>query len=610
MNITMRILVFFTTMLAVSQALSVERYVRPDGGTWEQCDGTANVAYNSSITDKSCAVKHLFELLEPQTQEVRMEGGDIINIMNNEDGSPAEYTMGAHANYTQGKCSSSWNYACVAAPIPGGTESQPTIIRGGNSNTCTTKPVLWGYGRAKQILNIDKAEHIQLSCLTLTDKSSCIKAANYPVESTVCDRSKPYDKPFADTGLLIRDANNITLTDLDIQGLSKGIHAGRLKDISLLRVNLYANSAVGWDGDIEYMGGEGNSNSGTIRFTDSSINFNGCGLIYNPGEPDHNTPHSCAKQQYNGYGDGIGTGATGGDWIFDNVKVMHNNSDGIDLLYHSLGGSIVVKNSHIEGNGGNQIKLAGNSKIINSIIIGTCAWNTRQELSLGEHGENCRALGNALSLSQTHEDTKIQLINNTIYGEGDCLMGIGNRTGVALSSQSFYAINNVFYALPDWRSGFSEPENACLYYTKSPFYYMQIHNNVVHKPKTYEDPCNTFHKNVPADGSPGLCSTSSRGSYYDNFDYTINSNPRLSDINTGVRYSTYDSDTVEIESNKPYPLEFSSPLNSSGYSGSIDGVAMPNQDYYGNSRGDDVGVGAIRYRAKTKAPVIESIISK
>lgn len=600
-KITLLLLMLFS----IQHAMSADLYVRPDGGTWQQCNGSANVPYSVSISNKACAVKHLFELLDPQNGDVRMNGGDTVNIMNNSDGSAAEYAMGRHGDYTSGNCGASWAYDCAMPSIPGGTLANPTRIRGGDSNVCTTKPTLWGTARAKYILNIDNADYVELSCLTVTDKNSCIGASGYPDNNLICDRSAPYDKDFADTGLLMKDAKEITLKDMDIQGLSKGIHAGRLENVTLNNVNLYANYSVGWDGDINYLaGGNSSSNTGTITFKNSSITFNGCGLIYNPGASNHGHPHACAKQDLGGYGDGVGTGETGGDWIFDNVKVLHNNSDGIDLLYHHLGGTVTVKNSHFEGNAGNQLKVAGNSEIINNIIMGNCAWNSRQESSLGGNGENCRALGTALSLSYTHVDTKINLVNNTVFSEGDCIMSGGNRTGVADGSQTLNVINNVFYAFVDYLS--NNYENSCMYYTESPFPINQIHNNLIHKTKGFADPCNNFQDNVPS-GEPGsICSTSS-GPYYDHDDHSVVSNPQLTEINIGIEYNNYDIETLSAEINKPLPTSENSPLVNTGYNGVIAGVSIPDTDYFGDARIGKPDIGAIEYKVKPKSPVILNI---
>jgi hypothetical protein len=600
-----KLTVLLLLLSGIQQVMGAELYVRPDGGSWLQCNGTANTAYSSDVTGKNCAVSHIFELLDPQTKDVRMSGSDTVNIMNNADGTEAEYAMGSHGNYTSGDCSSSWAYECGMPSIPSGTAANPTIIRGGNTEVCGVKPILWGTARANYIINIDKAEHIELSCLTITDKSSCIGASGYPDTSLICDRSAPYNKPFADTGIIMRDSKEIILKDLNVQGLSKGIHAGRLQNVSLDNVNIHANYSVGWDGDIAYMGGDGSANTGTISFKDSSITFNGCGLIHNPGGSDHLEPHACAKQDIGGYGDGLGTGATGGDWVFENVKVLHNNSDGIDLLYHSLGGKVTIKNSHIEGNAGNQLKVAGNSEITNNIIMGNCGWNSRQKNSIGENGENCRALGTSLSLSYTHIDTKIDVINNTVFSEGDCIISGGNRTGVADGSQTLNILNNVFYALIDWHQ--SSQENSCMYYNEEPFPINRIHNNLIHQTKGFADPCENFQGNVPGGEIGSICTTSS-GPYFNHDDHTVASNPQMTDINLGIKYSSYDIETLTNEMNKPFPLSEASPLVDAGYDGSIAGISIPSTDHFGDVRIGKPDIGAIEYKVRPKAPVIINVI--
>lgn len=577
-----------------------EYYVRIDGGTLEQCTGTTNAPWNESSGSDACAVKHIFELLDPRTDEVNMAGGSIVNILNASSNTPSEYAMGRHDTYTSGDCGSSWAYNCTMPSIPAGTAERPTIIRGGLGTSCNNKPILWGTGRAKQIFSLDNTSHVELSCLTVTDKSSCIGASQYPDNSLVCKRGTPYDKPFADTGVFMRDSNNIKLTNMDIQGLSKGILAGRIRDVKLEEVNLFANFHAGWDGDIAYLGGDGSANTGTIEFKDSSISFNGCGLIYNPGQADHMTPHACAKQSLGGYGDGIGTAKTGGDWIFDNVKVFHNNSDGIDLLYHELGGLVTVKNSHIEGNAGNQLKVAGNSNIINNIIIGTCAWNSRQDPSIGGNGENCRALGTALSLSYTETDTEVNLINNTVYSEGDCLLSGGNRTNVNRLDQKLTVVNNIFYGMTDYLQDF---ENTCMYYTEEPYPNTLFQNNLIHKVKGFGDPCNTFHD---AGSDQGHCTTTA-GPFYDNEDHNVTSNPKLVNINLGHRYSAYDPETLSKEANKPSPLNGDSTGVDKGYSGTDIGL-IPNKDFFNAPRDDLRDLGAIEFNVKPKSPVILDVI--
>jgi hypothetical protein len=602
-------IVFLSMIWAGPQAFSMETaeyYVRTDGGTLEQCTGKTNAAWDENSGSDACAIKHIFELLDPRSGQVHMAGGSIVNILNASPDAPSEYAMGRHGTYTTDDCDSAWAYDCTMPSIPAGTAEQPTIIRGGLGTSCNNKPVLWGTGRAKRLFSLDNTAYVELSCLTITDKSSCIGATGYPNNDLVCKRSAPYDKHFADTGLFMRDSNNILLTDMDIQGLGTGILAGRIQDVKLENVNLFANFHAGWDGDITYLGGGHSSNTGTIEFKDSSISFNGCGLIYNPGQPDHQTPHACAKQSLGGYGDGIGTAKTGGNWIFDNVDVLHNNSDGIDLLYHSLGGLITVKNSHIEGNAGNQLKVAGDSNIANNIVIGTCAWNSRQDASIGGSGENCRALGTAISFFYTHTDTKINLINNTVYSEGDCLLNGGNRTGVETKDQALTVVNNIFYGMPDYLQDF---ENSCLYYTEDPYPITQFHNNLIHKVKGYGDPCNTFKSNLPADASltDDLCTTTG-GAFYDNEDHSVTSNPQLINIDLGHRYSAYDPKTLSDEAFKPLPLDGNSTVVNKGYGGVDIAYGIPTTDFFGDPRDSSPDLGAIEFKVKPKSPTILQVI--
>lgn len=601
-------------VLFVQQAWSQELFVRPDGGTWEQCDGSVNIAYDESITDRACAVNHLFELLEPEYSQVRISGGDIVTIANNNDGSQAEYIMGSHGQYDNGRCSSSWAYDCHTPVIPSGTAEQPTIIRG-DGEVCNTKPILAGINRAASIFTIQDGEHIQLSCLRITDKSSCIGSAGFPNSDVICNRSKPYDKPFADNGITMKDSTNILFQDLDIEGLSTGIKAGRLGDVTLERVNLFANHSAGWNGDIDRKSEENpehSINTGTIRFTDSSITFSGCGLIYNPGQPDHRSPHACSQQEYGGYGDGLGTAETAGTWIFDNVKVMHNISDGIDLLYQSLGGKTVVTNSRFEGNGGNALKASGSADIVNNILVANCGWNDRQEPEIGEHGEICRALGSPLVVSMTHSDTKVNIINNTVLSEGDCLLTSGNRTGIAVDAQSLNVVNNIFYALNDYHGIRNDTpgdeENSCMYYTDEPFPSRQIHNNVIHKVKGYDDPCSNFQENIPSGGSENTCTVAS-GPFYDNNDRSVITNPHYPEINIGIQYTAYDLETLDREANRLVPDNDQSPLVNAGYEGSVGGVAIPLTDYYGRTRNGTTDIGAIEFHTDLAIPLAPVILS-
>jgi hypothetical protein len=597
-----------------------EYFISPDGGTFEQCTGLVKGPYSEEVEEKECALKHMYELLDPQFGEVRLKGDTntitILNQIKEVDGvlieQAAEYIMGSQEGYELGECAPSQSYACIMPTLPSGT-----VLRGHQENeSCDIKPILSGTKVIKHILVIDGVSDVSVNCLTIQDKSSCISAGQYPEGSLICDRTPPFEDRNADVGIFMQDASNIKLTDLNIKGLVKGIHAGRISNTTLTDVNLYANSEIGWDGDIASNDNPSSGNSGTIRFINSSITFSGCGLIYDPSSDKHDTPHACANENIGGYGDGIGTGETGADWVFENVKIMHNNSDGIDLLYHTLGGKITVRNSHFEGNAGNQLKVSGNSEIVNNVIIGNCGWNSRQEPkvlgsieeSIGEYGEKCRAAGNTLAFAYTHEDTRIDIINNTILSEGDVILSSTNRTGVADVSQTLNVVNNILYGLPDFLQPF---ENTGLYYTDAPFVNRRIHNNIIHMPKSSGDPCNTFITNsindiskthIPPGATENLCTTSGTDPYYDNEDHNIVTNPIFQEIRLGIVHEDYNINKMMEVSNILRPQKPTSPLIDSGYS--KDDLEIPDIDYLKVERVGIKDIGAIEYIPIPNSPII------
>lgn len=591
-------------LLVATQVQAAEYFIHPDGGDKEHCSGLSSQPFSPTIENQECALKHIFELLGPEHNTVNINGGDIITLLNNDDGSQAEYRMGYHDDYILDKCHLGWAYSCNLPSLPAGTAENPTIIRGENwNNGCEIPPQLWGSNRASSIFKLIDTQHIELSCLEITDHSSCITAHGHPDKSLVCDRAEPYTKLFADTGIYMEDSSDITLTDVTVKGLSTGIKAGRVSDVKLLRTNLYANSSAGWNGDIY---GDDDSNSGKIEFIDSAITFSGCGLIYNPGANDHGHPHACARQDIGGYGDGIGTGDTGGDWIFDNTQILYNNSDGIDLLYHQGEGDIIIKNSRIEGNGGNQVKVTGNTQLINNVIISNCGWNSRQAASLGAEGTNCRAGGAALSISWAHPDDKAILINNTVLSEGDCIMGTGDRTEIGAQNQGLYIVNNIFYGVTDFRQ---EWENSCLLYRSATHPYKQIHNNIIHQVKGYESPCEDFATNIPSgnNANAGPCSIAS-GGFFDDSDYSIATNPHFLKTEIGIKHTAYDLPTLMAETNKPYPQDNGSSVYNAGYGGTVAGIAVPLYDFLGNRREGKVDIGAVEFiEGLTPTPVPESI---
>jgi len=404
-------------------------YIRPDGGSPEQCTGLADAPYPGSGNSQPCAWDHPFRALPPGGPP-RLAGGDTLIV------GAGRYMLGygAPGAGNPDACSPDGAYECHMPPIPGGPDpAHPTRLLGAGWDAgCADPPELWGTQRADLVLNLTDSTNVEVACLEITDHSGCVESHS---GGLACERDAyPYGE-WAARGLYAEDSANVTLRDLNIHGLaSAGVHAGRLAGWTVERVRIAGNGWVGWDGDL-WEGDD--SNSGTLIFRRWTVEWNGCGETYPGGEPS-----GCWGQTAGGYGDGVGTGATGGDWIIEDSAFLHNTSDGLDLLYHSLGGRVVLDRVHAEGNAGNQLKIAGQVTITNSLLVGNCTFFEDQPFTYNV--DPCRALGNTLELAYTGGE-QVSIVNSTFYGQGDGLVGGGPREGYACDgTETLVARNNVF----------------------------------------------------------------------------------------------------------------------------------------------------------------------
>jgi hypothetical protein len=410
-------------------------YVRPDGGSPEECTGQVDAPYPGSGTGQPCAWDHPFRALPPAGP--RIAGGDTLLV------AAGSYMLGygaPEADHEDDICARDYTGACHMAPVPGGPDAaHPTRILGAGWDAgCTDPPQLWGTQRTDLILNLAGSSHVEIACLEITDHSNCVEFHADP--SLACERDAyPYGDWAAD-GLYAEDAADVALHHLNIHGLAEaGVRAGRLTDWTVEDVRLAGNGWIGWEGDIE---GD-DSNAGTLRFRRWIVEWNGCAESYPGGDPA-----GCWDENVGGYGDGVGTGATGGDWLIEDSAFLHNTSDGLDLLYHSEGGRIVLDRVRAEGNVGNQVKVAGAVIITNSVLVGNCAFFDGQPFTY--HVESCRAMGNTLELAYTGGE-QVTLVNSTLYGQGDGLVGGGPReSGQCNGSETLSARNNVFLGDADY----------------------------------------------------------------------------------------------------------------------------------------------------------------
>jgi hypothetical protein len=439
-------------------------YIRTDGGTSSQCNGQADAPYPGSGSNQPCAWSHPFWALN-SGGNWRIQGGDTIII------APGSYMMGYGAPNTSGWCSKDYTWDCALPPLPSGPDAgHPTRILGKGWNSgCSNPPELWGTQRPWRILSLTGSSNVVIGCLDITDHSSCVEF--HAASSVRCERDTyPYGD-WASTGIVASDSSNVTLKHLDIHGLAlTGIHAGRLSDWSIEDVRIAANGWVGWDGDID-----GNdSNSGTITFNRLTIEWNGCGETY-PGKQ----PHNCWAQSAGGYGDGLGTGQTGGHWIFKDSIFRYNTSDGLDLLYtRNPGSQIDIMRTQSYGNAGNPIKVTGNARIENTLMVGNCGFFNGKSFTY--HVDNCRAGGNSLALSLRKGDT-MSVVNSTIAGQGDCLVEVTCDDSSCNGSELVTMQNNIFLGAAEF--GNSSDTTCYIYFDQDNFYKTAFDYNVIYAVK-------------------------------------------------------------------------------------------------------------------------------
>ena len=401
-------------LLFLTSATATETwYVRVDGGSVEECTGLVDAPYSGVGRNQPCAWAHPFIALPPGGP-ARIAGGDTLHI------GTGDYMMGYGAPNSD-RCHQSISYNCFMARIPSGPSPfQPTRVLGaGHDNGCTQPPELWGTESAWMVVNMEGSSNVELACLEITDRGSCILShchnGKCGGEVAACNQSTPPLGQWATTGISARDSSQVILRDVNIHGLAnRGIHAGRISDWTLERTRINANGWVGWDGDIP---GENSANSGTLTFRQVEIAFNGCAERWPDGEI-----FGCWAQGGAGYGDGLGTGETGGHWVFEDSQVHHNTSDGIDLLYLTDGGRVTIERTRVEGNAGNQVKVSRASRISDSVIIGNCGYFSDQANM--HDSDHCRGMGDAVYVGLS-DGAQTQLINNVITGQGNCLVSSG-----------------------------------------------------------------------------------------------------------------------------------------------------------------------------------------
>jgi hypothetical protein len=444
-------------------------YVRLDGGTSSQCNGLVDAPFPGSGTNQPCAWSHPFWALN-SSGNWKIQGGDTLII------AAGSYMMGYGAPNTSGWCDVDYTYECDLPPLPAGPDANhPTRILGKGWNSgCTNPPELWGTQRPWQILDLTGSSNVYIGCLEITDHSNCVE--DHASSSVECERDNyPYGN-WASDGILASDASNVTLKHLDVHGLaSAGIRAGRISNWTIEDVRIAGNGWVGWEGDLS---DGSSSNSGTIKFNRVTIEWNGCGETYSGKQP-----HNCWAQTAGGYGDGLGTGTTGGHWIFQDCIFRYNTSDGLDLLYvRESGSKIDIKRTQAYGNAGNAVKVNGDAAIENCLLIGNCGFFNGKSFTY--HVDNCRALGSTLVFSLRKGNT-FSVVNSTIAGHGDCLLGGECDDSSCNGSETIIVQNNIFQGYPEFENSWDR--SSYFWLDQFNFYKTQMDFNIVYNAKIADE---------------------------------------------------------------------------------------------------------------------------
>ncbi|HEY4556100.1 MAG TPA: hypothetical protein VIG68_06660, partial [Lysobacter sp.] len=276
---------------AMGAADAATFYVRTDGGDAAQCNGRADAPYPGTGAAQNCAWKHPYYAL-PSKGTARIAGGDTLLI------GSGEYMIGYGA--PGATCASTDRTACSLGSIPSGTASAPTRILGNAS----APPKLWGTEKTWSVMSLNGSSNVEVGHLEITDKSACISA--HTVASAACNRSTAPFGQWATIGISASASSNVWLHDVNIHGMAMhGINAGGLTNWTMERVRINHNGWAGWDANV----GTASNNSGKIILRDVEVAWNGCGQ-----DPVSGAAVNCWGQKAGGYGDGIGTITTGGEW--------------------------------------------------------------------------------------------------------------------------------------------------------------------------------------------------------------------------------------------------------------------------------------------------------
>jgi hypothetical protein len=215
--------------------------------------------------------------------------------------------------------------------------------------------------------------------------------------------------------------------------------------------------------------------------------------------------------------------------VIEDSAFLYNTSDGLDLLYHTLGGSIIVQRTIAEGNAGDQIKTAGTAYIENAIAVSNCGFFDGKPYT--DNVDNCRAGGSSLAFNLSARD-RITVVNSTVTGEGDCLL-IAECVGgeICTGAESILLRNSIFHGHSQLGV---EGDTTCLGWTNLPGEPLTFDRVLINGVKGAPIPCpanslcgispgmvnariDSFDARL-ADGSPAIDAGTVQGAPVDDFE--------------------------------------------------------------------------------------------
>ncbi len=399
-------------------------YIRADGGTAAQCNGKSNTPYIASQPSPDCAWNHP-AIAIPNHGQTLFKGGDTLII--------------ADGDYKLGTTS------MPALTIPASPNaSQPTRILGEAWQTgCVSKPRLVGTGGIESMMDVIFGSNIDLQCLELMDEADC--AIGHPQEGFNCVKDNIHEALWAQTGLRLLGSSNIHLENLSIHGLAQyGILSTNASQWQMNNITLTGNGWGGWVNDSNHA----IQPDGIMQILALEAGWNGC-----VEHPASGTLHACQAQPEQLLGIGIYAGVNLQRWIIEDSRFTYNTLHGLDLSQSQKGTFVEIDRSYFEGNAASQLRVAGELRLSNSILIGNCGWfasHAPDGSTSSSHVSACHAAGNTLELFH-FKAQRAHLLHNTITGEGSYLV---NATcwqhEDCLIDERVLTFSNIFYAQPQF----------------------------------------------------------------------------------------------------------------------------------------------------------------